>query len=193
MKRILFIFIASIALFGCQSTSNKITGMCQIESKIDTFTNSTKIDFTDCWVAASESVWDLPSYKFSFSWVESSPDFIRVGLLYDSTVKSTGYTTFSSVLVNINGQTTTFNDMSSTQLSSSNYNTVTNTIYTASSAGFIIPFDYFEKMVSSDNVRIRVKTFDSYDDYIFSLESNGTMTYARADLPEYLSLIDKYR
>jgi|GEM_PF-6636486 len=193
MKRLLLIGVTAVALIGCQSTSNKIAGLCQIKSTIDTFTNSAKIDFTKCWVAASESVWDLPSYKFSFSWVESSPDFIRVGLLYESTVKSTGYTTFSSVLVNINGETTTFNDMSSTELSSSNYNTVTNTIYTASSAGFIIPFDYFEKMVMSDDVRIRVKTFDSYDDYIFSLESSGTMTYARADLPEYLSLINKYR
>nr|WP_136252852.1 hypothetical protein [Ningiella ruwaisensis] len=191
MKKILL--IAAIAISGCQSTGNMFTNMCQIKEEIDTFTNQVRVDFTKCWVAAGESVWDMPIHKFGFTWYEAHPERIRVNLTYDSTVDAGGYTNFESLLINIDGNIKERVEFGRTILGDSGYNSVSNTIYTDSSAGAFIDIETFEQMLRSDDVRLRVNTSDGYSDYVFHISELGMTKYAKYDLPNYLMTINKHR
>lgn len=187
------IVIAALSLTACQSTGNKIAGICQIEESVSTFDKSNEVNFTECWVSAGESVWDIPSFKFGFSWSDKTPESIVLRLVYDSNVGSNAYTSFKGVSININGEISSFDNKSRTVLDSSGYNSVSNTIYTQSRSGIVIPMYLFEKMMTAEDVRVRVLSSDGYEDYIFSMEQNGMTKYAKFYLDDYLAAIEKHR
>ena len=192
MKKALIILFIFTAL-GCQSTGNKFAGLCQVEEQSDTFTNKMRVEFTNCWVAAGESVWDTPVYKFGFVWLEDQPDIIQVNLTYDSTVGGQSYTNFESIMINIDGNREVTKELSDTILDSSGYNNVSNTIYTSSRAAARIDMRVFENMMISNDVRIRINTSNGYSDYVFHLSENGMTKYAKYDLDKFVTAVNKYR
>lgn len=180
-------------LSGCVSTSNKLAGLCQIEQTKDQFNNSAQVEFTNCWTATSESVWDIPSYKFGFTWLESAPEKIQMNLTYDSTVSGDAYTNFESVSINFAGAKYRYDNLSNTILSDSGYNNVTQTIYTSSRSALTVPMHVFESMVKSKDARIRIVTSDGYEDYLFHIDENGMTKYTKYYMRDYLAAIDIYR
>lgn len=192
MKKLIFI-CAALSIAGCQSTGNMLSGLCQIEESIDTFENKAQVDFTKCWVPTGTSVWDTPSYKFTFTWYEADPSRMRLGFVYDSSVDGAAYTRFESVSINVNGTKYDFDNFSDTLLSDSGYNNITNTIYTTSRAGVFIPMSLFEEMITAEDVRIRLSSSRGYEDYLFHISKLGLKEYTKLHMPKYLATIDKYR
>ena len=105
------------------------------------------------------------------------------------TDNSNFYTSYEGISVNIDGDIREFEASGSTIFDSSDYNTVTNTIYTSSTGVVIVPLDYLKRMVLADDVRIRVNMSDSYEDIIFSIDKKGTASYSRLKFKEFLAAI----
>lgn len=192
MKKLILLGAVTI-LTACQSTGNKIAGICQIEQSVSTFENSKLLEFTECWSAKSESVWDMPTIMTGYVWNESNPDSIKLNLVYNGQSGGDSYTGFYGIDINIDGNIYKYKTSGQTILSSSDYNTVSNTIYTKSRNAVTIPLSVFEDMVNKSDVRIRIYTSDGYEDQIFSLAQNGMSKYTRYYIPEYLDIINKNR
>lgn len=189
----LLILLPLLILAGCQSTSNLISGHCQVRESNDTFTNKAQVNFTSCNVAGSENVWDIPPHRFNFTWYEAYPERVRFGIAYSSSVSGRGYTNFESIRINIDGNRVLSKEFSDTIFDSSSYNEVTNDISTTSRASISIDIELLERMLNADDVRMRVNTSDGYSDYVFHIAENGMSRYAKADLPKFIAAIDKYR
>lgn len=190
MKKYIILLSVLFAL-GCQSTANKIAGICQIETISDSFENSKKVNFTPCLVDAGKGI--SPSFKFSFDWDQTTPSRIGLGVTYDSNIRQDSYTNFESIAIKVDEDILFESNFGRTNLSSSGYNTVSNTIYTTSENRTVIPLELFDKMLKSDNVLIKVNSSDGYEDYFFHTKERGIKKYARFYIDEYYKTIKELK
>lgn len=182
-----------VCLTACQSTTNKIAGICQIKHSVSTFENTKTVEFTECWNAKSLSVWDTPTIMIGYKWNQSKPELIQMNLTYNSQVGGGAYTNFNGIDINIDGDIYEYETTSTTILSSSDYNSVSNTIYTSSRNAIVMPFSVFERMMGAENVRFRIYTSEGYEDQIFNIAENGMSKYAKYYLPKYLIDINQIK
>ena len=93
---------------------------------------------------------------------------MTLDLAYDANTGSSEiYLGFTGIDINVDGKITSYKISDLTILDSSEYNTVTNTIYTKSKNSVIIPLSLLEEMVSADVCRIRIYTSQGYEDAVF--------------------------
>lgn len=184
---ILFIF----TLAGCAAQMDAFAGLGVINEEVSTFDNKRVVSVSPTWVA-NDGTLGVASTKIGAIWNESNPNDVLIVLKHDgSTAYSTDvYKSYDSLGVNIDGDIRTFKVSGSTEHTSSNYNTVSRSIYTESTATVNMPLDYLRKMVTGNTVTVRFNSTHRYEDGIFSKET-GTMDQqmAKARIIEFLKRI----
>jgi hypothetical protein len=190
MKTISLI-LTIIALSGCAAQMDAFAGLGVIKEEVSSFDNKRIISVSPTWVASDGPLY-AASTKVGAIWKESSPDEVLIILKHDG---STGYSSdvyksYESLSVNIDGNIKTFETAGTTEHTSSNYNTVSRSISTESTAIVPIPLEYLKAMVEGEKVMLRFNGTHRYEDGIFSKET-GTMgqEMAKARIVEFLKLI----
>jgi hypothetical protein len=169
---------------------DRISGMGQISSSTSEFDNSNIIELSMSRVDGTKAE-PIPKTSIGAKWIENDPSTIYIKLNQSSDARqSNSYTLFEKIRVNLNGEITTFEVPNRTVLSSSDYNDVSNTIYTKSVALVPIDISYIRKMLDSENCKIRVSTFDGYEDLTFDTEARNGFKFARANLKEFMLEVD---
>lgn len=187
--RFLISSLMVIVLSGCVSTMDKIAGIGQVEESVSTFDGAKVITLSKS-NTYNGSTWSFPNTRLGAKWVSSNPDSVVMFLIHESTVSSgNAYVNYEGVKINIGGNIKEFKSVGLTDLDSSGYNTVSNTIYTKSTGAVIVPLDYLKKMVESDDVKLRVLMMSTYEDIIFSIDNAGATKYARANFKEFLKQV----
>ena len=188
--KLLLVAISIFLMSGCAAQMDAFSNLGVINEKVSTFDNKRIVEVSPTWVA-SDGAFYAASTKVGALWSEASPSRVLLILKYESTVDSSNsYTTYESLSVNIDGTIRNFPVSGSTELESSGYNTVSNTIYTASTALVPIPLDYLRKMVEASDVQLRFNYLNRYEDGNFGKEE-GQMgqQMAKARIIEFLKLI----
>lgn len=167
------VWVSAVVLAGCAGmadTASKIAGLGVVSKQRSTFDDSTIVQVTPTWLYAKGS-WGN-RVKLGARWSSASPDVAALVLSYDSSTSGAGpmYVGLSGIDVNIDGAITSYSANSSTDLGSSNYNTVSKTIYTQSSNAVVIPYSILQSMVSAKDCRLRIHTSKGYEDAEFSIE-----------------------
>ena len=160
-------------LTACASmvdSMDKMIGVGQISVEKEVLDDSTTVKLTPAFLTDDVSDYGLNNYKLGGRWNSQAPETIFFELNYDSQVGGNAYTGFEGITIRINGRSQRFDNVGTTNLSSSSYNTVTNTIYTESSGVVPVPLETVENMVSADDVRLRIHSSDGYEDSIFSAD-----------------------
>ena len=186
-----YLIFALILLSGCAAQMDAFAGLGVIDEEVSTFDGKRVVSVSPTWVA-NDGPLSVASTKVGAIWKESSPNEVLIILKHDG---STGYSSdlyksYESLSVNIDGNVKTFETTGTTEHSSSNYNTVSRSIYTESTAIVLMPLEYLKSMVEGDKVTLRFNGLHRYEDGIFSKET-GTMDQqmAKARIVEFLKLI----
>jgi len=189
MKALLSIlFICTLA--GCAAQMDAFAGLGVIKEEVSTFDNKRVVSVSPTWVASDGPLY-AASTKVGAIWNESNPNEVLIILKHDgSTAHSDVYKSYESLGVNIDGDIRTFKVSGTTEHNSSNYNTVSRSIYTESTATVSMPLEYLRKMVTGNTVTVRFNSTHRYEDGIFSKET-GTMDQqmAKARIIEFLKQI----
>lgn len=189
--RILISILLVCSVSGCAAQMDAFAGLGVINEEVSTFDNKRVVSVSPTWVANDGSL-GVASTKIGAIWNESNPNDVLIVLKHDgSTAYSTDvYKSYDSLGVNIDGEIRTFKVSGSTEHTSSNYNTVSRSIYTESTATVNMPLDYLRKMVTGNTVTVRFNSTHRYEDGIFSKET-GTMDQqmAKARIIEFLEQI----
>lgn len=185
-----FIASAIFLISGCASQMDAFAGIGVIDEENSSFDNSRIVTLTPTWVAGGGDDY-VTSTKVGARWSESNPEQVLLILEYSSSTNSSDvYKSYESISVNINSEKRNFPASGSTELQSSTYNTVTNTIYTESTAVVPMPLEYLRKMVEAEDVRIRFNSSHRYEDGIFSQETSSFgQDMAKARILEFLNKI----
>jgi hypothetical protein len=159
---------------------DKAIGIGQVSVEQETLDDSTTVRLSPAFLTDDVSDYGLNSYKLGARWNSQSPDTVYLEPNYDSQAGGNAYTRFEGITVRLDGHSERFDSVGRTNLSSSDYNSVSNTIYTESTGLVPVPLNVVEQMVSVEDVRLRIHSSDGYEDSIFSL--------ARADSGQGLAL-----
>jgi len=189
MKYLLCLFTA-IILSGCASTMDSIAGIGVINESTSTFDGSRIISVSPSWVAGATDT-DLTATKIGARWNSSTPEYVALLLSYSSSVNyGDSYVSFSGLKINIGGSIKSFTVTGSTSHSSSNYNSVSNDIYTQSEAVVVIPMALLRDMLTAEDVRLRIEYLNEYEDVRFNFEESGYgQRLAKSYIAEMLSKI----
>lgn len=160
---------------GCASMADSMSGLSglgQVTQHKSSFDGSITVDMSPAWLYdETRSIFDPVPFKLGAQWQNTDPDSVLLVIAFDS---STGanrlYTNFQGVDINIDGQITTHKVIGSTQHERSNYNTVSQSIYTSSSNAVAIPLERLEKMVAAKDTRIRIRSTSGEASAQFSTE-----------------------
>ena len=184
------------ALCGCATmadTMSKAAGMGVVRQTHSTFDDATVI------TASPTVMWAKGSWgnqiKMGARWSSANPDDVALLLAYDSSITSasSAYLGLHGIDINVDGKITSFSAATPTQLDSSSYNTVSNTIYTDSTNAVVIPYALLERMVASNDCRLRIHTSKGYEDAQFSLEripgGQGTAILPIKEMMQKVALI----
>jgi hypothetical protein len=188
MRNVLTYAILMIIISGCSSIE-KMVGLGVVSESVSTFDDAVIVKLSD-----SRNYNDgpnRPTTMFSAKWSSNNPDDIILYMVFRSSISNgDAYETFNGMKVNIGGDMRSFDVARRTALSSGNYNDVTNTIYTRSSAPVIIPMSYLERMLNAESVKIRISMIDTYEDIIFDVgkDSYGN-TYSKANITKFIQKI----
>ena len=166
----------ALAMSGCASTADmfdSMAGIGTISEKTATFDGSTILTLSPTFLTDNEGDIALNQYKLGARWTSSAPDYVALVMNYDSQVGGNAYTTFDGLSIRIHDETLRFDTDDPTHLSSSSYNSVTNTIYTESESTVLVPRSLIEEMVKAEDVRIRIHSSDGYEDALFNLERSS--------------------
>jgi hypothetical protein len=177
MKQIKILLILSFvsvlaSCAGMADFSSKIAGIGQISEEKSTFDDSTTIRMSPAFLYR-EGAWLGVPIKLGAAWNNKSPETVALIMSYSSDVASSGgrsYTNFLGLDVNLNGDIQSYDVVGLTQHDSSGYNTVSQTIYTESKGTVVVPMSVLEQMLSTPDVRLRIRTQDGYQDAQFSIE-----------------------
>jgi len=182
-------------LSGCASVVDSmdvVTSIGQISVEKEVLNDSTTVRMTPAWLADGTEEYGLNAYKLGARWNSESPGTIILEPSYDSQVGGGSYTSFDGITIKVNGDSQRFDKLGRTQLSSSDYNTISNTIYTESTGYVPVPIQLVERMVEGEDVRLRVHSLDGYEDSIFSMDrALGGQGLARKYLRDFLNAVDR--
>ena len=167
-----------VALSGCANMAdsmNKMAGVGVLSEEQSTFDSAKIIKVSPNWLYESQKSWTANSIKLGARWNSAAPDLVVLDLSYDSSTSGGAtYVSLQGMDLNIDGEKSSYKTEGSTLLNSSNYNTVTKTIYTNSKNSIIIPLSTLKSMVNAKDCRIRIHTSKGYEDSIFSIERSDS-------------------
>lgn len=186
----------AITLSGCAAMAeagNKAAGLGQITQERSSFDGATIIQASPHFLYNSEKpmMSATLSAKLGARWSSKTPDLVYLVVRYDAGFSGPSFTNIRGVDINIGGQVSQFDAGGLTNHSSSGYNTVAGTVFTASENGVVIPLELLRKMISAPDCRVRIRTMDGYEDATFSVDRiPGGQTTAKASLGQLLSAIE---
>ena len=197
MKGIAVLAVATALLAGCAGmadTMSKVAGLGVVSQERSTFDNATVVNVTPAHLYAEGSWGNM--VRLGARWSSAVPDSVILILAYESNV-STGnaaYIGLNSLQVNIDGEISSYSAGPSTNLSSSGYNNVSKTIYTASKNSVVIPYATLQRMVAAKDCRLRIHTSKGYEDAQFSIERiPGGQPTAILSIKEFMAKVDPLR
>lgn len=165
---VLVVFLAGCA--GMADVASQISGRGVLKEKTSTFDNSHVIEVTPEFLYDPAGSWGN-SIRLGARWTDAAPDLVALVLSYESSVSvGNAYAEFRGLDVNIDGYIQNFKVENPSSHSSSEYNTVTSTIYTESRNSVVVPYSLFKQMIGPGDVRLRIYTSDGYEDSRFSIE-----------------------
>ena len=189
-KLLISLLLASSCLGGCASTLESITGSGVVKTYKDSFSNEKVVEMSSTPNFTVEN--EIANTFFSAKWKESQSNKITLILTSrsDSSSKDT-FVSFDNVSINIGGEITEFRPTLTTQ-DSGNYNSVSNTIYTSSRSSIDISTEYLEKMVESNDTKIKITTRRFFEVIDFTIDANKIgVRNSRPILKNILSEIKK--
>jgi hypothetical protein len=188
---------AAIGLTGCAAmtdTMSAAAGMGVVRQEHSTFDNATVITVSPMPLWAKGS-WGN-AVQLGAHWSSASPDYVALEMSYRSNVNagSNMYTDLSGMDINVDGEITHWQTGAPTQLSSSNYNAVSHTIYTGSNNSVVIPYALLQRMVAAKDCRLRIHTDEGYEDAQFNIERiPGGQATAIHSIRKFMAQVDATR
>ncbi|MFK2904556.1 hypothetical protein ISP17_11320 [Dyella ginsengisoli] len=188
---------AAAAVSSCATmtdTMSAAAGMGVVSQQHSTFDDSTIITVSPMPLWAKGS-WGN-AVQLGASWSSASPDRVALVMSYDAnaTQGSAAFTSLSGMDINIGGEVTQWRSGSSTQLSNGAYNTVSQTVYTASSNSIVIPYSMLQRMVTAPDCRLRIHTGEGYEDAQFNIERiPGGQATALVSIKKFVAQVDAMR
>lgn len=117
-----------------------------------------------------------------------------LGTISDTNGFDPVYLGLRGIDINIDGEITSYSARNLTDLNSSAYNSVTQSITTESKNRVVIPFAVLEEMVYANDCRIRIYTSKGYEDARFSLEQTKTgASTAIVAIQQFMARIEPLR
>lgn len=197
LLKLVFVMWFIAALTGCASmvdSMDKAIGIGQVSVKKEVLDDSTTVKLSPAFLTDDITDYGLNSYKLGARWNSQTPEIIYLQPNYDSQTGGNAYTSFDGITIRINGNARRFDRVGRTNLSSSSYNTVTNTIYTESSGLVPVPFDTVKDMVNAEDVRLRIHSIDGYEDSVFSAtRTTSGQGLARNYFRNFLAEVEKQK
>jgi len=197
--RVLTIAVAfsALALTGCASMTDAMSaasGMGVVSESHDTFNNGTNVSVSPMPLWASGS-WGN-KVQLGALWVSGSPDQVMLEMSYRSNINAAGnaYTGLTGMDINVDGEVTHWKAGAPTNLDSSQYNTVSKTIYTSSSNVVVIPYALLQRMVVAKDCRLRIHMGGGYEDAQFNIERiPGGQPTALLSIRKFMVKVDAMR
>ncbi|WP_295956030.1 hypothetical protein [Rhodoferax sp.] len=171
--------------------ASKMANLGVVEQEKSTFDGATIVKMSPAVLYREGATFGVP-YKLGAQWNSKAPEHVAIILSHQSNVAagSSAFVAFSSLSTNIDGSIATYRTGGPTSNDSSSYNTVSRTIYTASTNSVVIPLAELRKMLVARDCRIRIETSKGYEDVQFSIERiPGGQPTAIIPLREFLSKI----
>lgn len=173
-NKLFFAMVISVLILGgCQSMTDSMTkwsGQGRISTEHSDFNGSTSIKITPAMLTTGEYT---NRVKLGAVWNSSAPDSVYLEMAYGSdSTQSTSFISLRSLEVKTDGKYKLFKASGLTDHSRSDFNNVTNAIYTESKNGVIVPLALFKKMMSDPECKLKVTTSSGYEEARFGLERN---------------------
>lgn len=173
LKRLFVCFFTGLFVSACTGMadlSTRAAGMGVISQSQSTFDNETTIEVSPSWLYDPNGAWGN-SIKLGAFWKSSIPEYIGLQMSFSSSTSGTDvYLLLKGTDISINGEKYSFESIGSTDLDSSVYNTLTKTIYTESTNRIALPRSLFKRMISAQDVRLRIFTSEGYEDSVLTIE-----------------------
>lgn len=165
--------LAAFGLTGCATMTDAMSaaaGMGVVSEHHSTFDNATEVSVSPMPLWAKGS-WGN-AVRLGAHWSSATPDYVALEMSYQANANygSAMYTSFSGMDINVDGEISQWQTGAPTKFDSSNYNTVSRTIYTASKNSVVIPYALLQRMVAAKDCRLRFHTGDGYEDAQFNIE-----------------------
>lgn len=172
-SKIVLALSVAFAISGCASmvdSMDKAAGLGVVKQETSSFDNATIVSASPTFLHAKDS-WGS-SVKLGARWSSAAPGVVALVLAYDSDISapSRAYLGLTGIDINVDGDISSHKASGSTALDSSDYNTVSKTIYTSSKNAVMIPYALLERMVAAKDCRVRIHTSKGYEDAEFSIE-----------------------
>jgi hypothetical protein len=196
--RIIGTLLACALVTGCAGMADataKFANVGVIEQEKSTFDGANLIKMTPAFLYREGATFGVP-YKLGAQWNSKAPDQVALVLSHQSNISAGGsaFVAFNSLSINIDGSITTYRTTAPTSNDSSSYNTVTRTIYTASTNSVVLPLSELRKMLAARDCRIRIESSKGYEDAQFTIERiPGGQATAIVPLREFIAKIDAAR
>jgi hypothetical protein len=167
----LLLTLLCTACTGVADLSTKLGGLGVVSEDISTFDNSITVEVSPNWLYDPNGSWGN-SVKLGARWNSQQPNRVYLKLSHASQVMTSeaSYLLIQGIDINVEGEIHSFETGNLTNFDSSDYNTVTKDIYTESSNYVEIPVSLLDKMLSANDVRLRIYTSEGYEDSIFTIE-----------------------
>lgn len=195
-----FAFVAALAaasLSGCATVTDAMSaasGMGVISEQHNAFDDSTTVS------VSAMPLWARGSWgnrvRLGALWTSRSPDLVALQMSYGSDVRSAGnaYASLTGMDINVDGDITHWRAGTSTNLDSSQYNTVSKTIYTSSRNAVVIPYSLLQRMVTAKDCRLRIHVDGTYEDSQFSIARiPGGQATALVSIRKFMAKVDELR
>lgn len=197
MRKITLVLITALlaSCAGMVDLTNKLAGIGTVSEDASSFDNTVTVRMAPAFLYEKGSLMGN-RIKLGAVWNSGIPDQVGLIMSYSSDVafSSKAYTNFDGLEININGDISSYEAAGLTSHDSSGYNSVTHTIYTESSNIAMVSMTTLNAMMEAEDVRIRIKTGDGYQDAHFSIERiPGGQTTAKYHMHEFLSKIAEIR
>jgi len=194
IRKVLFIAASIIMISGC-TAMDKLAGLGVVTQHTSTFDNATVIEVSPNSLYDPGSAWGTP-LQLGARWSSAAPNSVALILAYNSNVSSgtPAYLSLTGLDINIDGAISSYSAGQSTDLSSSAYNNVSNTIYTSSKNAVVIPYSVLQSMVAAKDCRLRIHTSKGYQDILFSTEHiPGGKEAAIVSIKEFMTKVAPVR
>lgn len=189
--------VTAIGLSSCATLDDAMgaaSGMGVVSEEHSTFDGATilTVSAMPLWAKGS---WGN-AIRLGAHWTSAVPDMVALDMSYASNINSSAsaFTQISGIDINTDGEITTWRANTPTQLANSSYNTISHTIYTASSNSVVIPYSLLQRMVAAADCRLRIHTGDGYEDAQFNLERiPGGQATAIVAIKKFMVKVDAAR
>lgn len=196
--RTICILCAASLLTGCSSLADgadSFAGLGSVSEEKSTFNGATILRMQPAWVYGGSWLTGAAPVKVGAYWTSEKPDQVALVLRVDGNINAGNpYLNLFGLDVNVGGKIQSFQAAPVTSFDSSNYNTVSKTIYTSSTNGVVIPLTLFREMVTGPHCRIRFQTGRGYEEADFAIErSDAGGASARHYAKGFLQRVDAVR